>query len=187
VDTVPAASHDGPRIEPIAAGDETERVRAFFAHVEGSGLPGLASLNIVRTLARHTDLATPYFDFGQHILRGSSLPPRVQVLATLRTAWLYDCDYEWRAHARFARHIGMTAEEVEAVRLGADASEWSETERAVIHAVDELRSDTTVTDATWDSLAESFTVEQLLDLLFTVGHYAMMALVLNALRVPPDR
>jgi 4-carboxymuconolactone decarboxylase len=177
---------DGPRIAPLTPEDAPDDARAFFAHMEAEGAAGLTKLNIVRTLAVHPGLATEYIDFGQHILRFSTLPRRVQFLTTLRTAWLYHCDYEWSAHARFARRGGMTAEEVDAVKLGADAGAWTDLDRAVLRAADELHADASITEETWRTLAEHLDTKQLLDLLFTIGHYAMFAMVLNAIRVDPE-
>jgi 4-carboxymuconolactone decarboxylase len=173
-----------PRIPPITPSEWTDQVREFFAQREGAGSqPGLSKLNITLTLAHHPDLAIPYLKFGMHILNRSTLSGRVREIATLRTAWLYHSEYEWDKHAQAAKNIGMTAEELEAIKTGADAPVWSKFERHLLRAVDELRNDVAIDDETWNGLAEQLDRRQLLDFLFTVGSYAMLAMVLNGIRV----
>jgi 4-carboxymuconolactone decarboxylase len=173
-----------PRIPPITPSQWTDEVKEFFAEREGAGVqPGISKLNITLTLAHHPDLALPYLQFGMHILNRSTLSGRVREIATLRTAWLYRSDYEWDKHAQGAKNIGMTAEEIEAIKAGADDPVWSKFERYVLRAVDQLRNDVAIDDETWNGLAEHLDRRQLLDFLFTVGSYAMLAMVLNGIRV----
>jgi alkylhydroperoxidase family enzyme len=164
----------------------TETAQEFFAQMEGPKGSGLSKFQIVRILAWNPDLATSYFAFGQHVLRRSSLPRRLQSLVTLRTAWLHRCDYEWTPHARRAPHMGVSAEEVEAIKIGSSAPMWNDADRTVLRAVEELCDRTTISDDTWDALATVLSRSDLLDLLFTVGHYAMMAMAVNALHLEPD-
>jgi 4-carboxymuconolactone decarboxylase len=172
-----------PRIAPLTPSELTGEIREFFAAREAAGGPALSRLNVSMTLAHHPDLALPYLGFGMHMLSESTLSPRVREIATLRTAWLYHSDYQWDKHAQAARRIGMSAGEIEAIKTGADAPGWSRLERDVLRAVDQLRNDTAIDDETWNGLAEHLDRRQLLDFLFTVGSYAMLAMVLNAVRV----
>jgi 4-carboxymuconolactone decarboxylase len=173
-----------PRIVPTTPSQWSDEVKEFFAQREAAGAqPNFARLNVTLTLAHHPDLAIPYLQFGMHILNGSTLPARVREIATLRTAWLYRSDYQWTKHAQGAQRIGMTAEEIEAIKAGADSPLWSKFEADLLSAVDQLRDDTAVDDETWNGLAGHLDRRQLLDFLFTVGSYAMLAMVLNAIGV----
>jgi alkylhydroperoxidase family enzyme len=54
--------------------------------------------------------------------------------------------------------------------------------------VDELHATRTLSDASWDALrAAGLTDTQLIEFPLLTGHYEMLAMTLNALRVPPDR
>ena len=173
-----------PRIPPTTAGQWPDEVRESFARVEvPGGQLDFSKLNVTLTLAHHPELAIPYLNFGMHILRGSTLSERVREIATLRTAWLYRSDYQWQKHAQAAQRIGMTPEEIEAIKAGADSPVWSQFERHLLRAVDQLRNHTAIDDETWNGLGEHLDRRQLLDFLFTVGSYAMLAMVLNAVRV----
>jgi 4-carboxymuconolactone decarboxylase len=57
----------------------------------------------------------------------------------------------------------------------------------VLAAVDELVANAFIPDALWARLASRFTTQQLMDLIFAVGHYTMMSMVLNTLGVQLER
>ena len=180
----PRQSGPGPRIPPVPPEDHSEEVEAFFAQVEGpGGVRGLSRLNIVRTLARHPDLAMPYWNFGMRVLRFSSVPARLRVIATLRTAWLYHCDYEWKEHVRNAPRVGITPEEIEAAKVGSTDPSWTDLERTVLRAVEQLRDETHDRRRHLGGPEWNFDQRQLMDFLFTVGSYAMLAMVANSIRI----
>jgi alkylhydroperoxidase family enzyme len=180
-------SQSTPRIQPLEEDRFDAGAREFLAVVEGpGGRKGGTRLNVIKTLARHPDLAKSYFEFGRYIIGRNSLPNRIRELATLRTALLYGSEYEWRQHSRSAMAKGMPAEDVEAVRLGAGAPNWTEAERAVLAACDQLHATADLDDVAWQSLAAHLDEKQLMDLLFTVGCYAGLAMALNAMRVQPE-
>jgi 4-carboxymuconolactone decarboxylase len=59
-------------------------------------------------------------------------------------------------------------------------------EAALVRACDELRNDSFISDATWNALSASYTKEQLMDLIFTVGEYHIVSMALNTLAVQLD-
>jgi alkylhydroperoxidase family enzyme len=74
------------------------------------------------------------------------------------------------------------------VREGVDARGWSPRQEAILRAVDELHATRTLGDAAWEGLcAAGLDQTQLIELPMLVGHYEMLAMTLNALRVEPDR
>jgi alkylhydroperoxidase family enzyme len=59
-------------------------------------------------------------------------------------------------------------------------------ERALLRAADELVGVATISDATWDMLAGELSEHQLMDLVFTIGAYEMVAMTFHAFGVEPD-
>ena len=57
---------------------------------------------------------------------------------------------------------------------------------ALIRATDELLSSWTVSESTWEELAAALDERQLMDLVFTVGAYALLAMAFNAFGVRPE-
>lgn len=175
---------DQPRISPITPEEMTEEARDFFAFVDGPG--GRASgskLNVIRTLAHNPELGQRYFQFGVYILRFSTLDARLRELVTLRTATLYDSDYEWTKHVVAARNVGISDADIEAVKGGSDLPNWTPLEKALLTATDQMITDNMIEDAVWDVVAGELSSKQQLDFVFTVSSYAMLAMSLSALNV----
>jgi AhpD family alkylhydroperoxidase len=172
-----------PRLAPLGRDEWTdETVRALGALADQDPLD-----NVFATLVRHPDLFRRYTVFGAHIMLKSTLSDRDRELAILRVARRRNCEYEFAQHARVGRAVGLTEPEIARVLDGPDAAGWTPREAAVLRTVDELVDTDTVGDATWGALAALFNDRQLLDLLFTIGTYSLVAWVLNALAVPLDR
>ena len=113
----------------------------------------------------------------------STLPVRPRELVVLRTSWHQKADYEWHYHVGYALQIGMTLEEIVAVKDGPDAGNWNEQDRAVLSAVDELLKQNSLSDATWAALGRHFDQHQVMDLVFTIGNYVMLSWTIAAFGV----
>jgi alkylhydroperoxidase family enzyme len=72
------------------------------------------------------------------------------------------------------------------VAEGPDADGWSPLERAMLAAVDELVAEATITDDTWATLAAELDTQQLMDLVFTVGAYEVLAMAFRTFGVELD-
>jgi alkylhydroperoxidase family enzyme len=167
-----------PRVEPLGDDQLDPDTRQRF----GSG----PMLNIFRTLAHHPKLMKRWLVFGNHILAKSTLAPRERELVILRIGWLCRCGYEWGQHVVIARNSGLSDEEIERITTGPDADGWSDLERLLLRATDELHADAFISDATWSGLSAHLSTEQLIDLVFTVGQYNLVSMALNSLGVQPE-
>ena len=104
-----------------------------------------------------------------------------------RVAERMGCAYEAEHHDRLARDAGLSDDELtRARRIDEVDDRWPEREAAVLHAVDELGAQGTISDATWLRLAADRTDAQLIELCLLVGHYEMLAKTINTLRIAPD-
>lgn len=166
---------DTPRLPPLEPEAMDPELRARF----GDG----PLLNIFRTLAHHPELMGRWLVFGNHVLGKNTLSPRDREIAILRVGALCRSGYEWAQHVRIGRDCGLSDEEIERIREGADAPGWSDAERAVLRATDELIGDAFVSDATWAALSDHYDTKQLMDLVFTVGQYNLVSMALNTLGV----
>ena len=137
-------------------------------------------------MAHHPELARAYHTFNGHILFATSLSPRQRELAGPEGGRRASVGVRVEAAPALAADAGITAAEVSWVTEGPGAPGWSPTERALISAVDELLADARVADATWEVLASTLDVEQLLDVIFTVGAYDVLAMALRSFGVPLD-
>jgi len=167
-----------PRLAPLSDEELPPEVRERFG--------GASMLNIFRTLAHHPKLMKRWLVFGNHVLAKSSLAPRDRELAILRVGWLCQAEYEWGQHVAIARQAGLSQQEIQRVTQGPEAPGWSDAERALLRASDELHADAFVGDPTWAALQRHYDTQQLLDLVFTVGQYHLVSMALNTLGVQRD-
>jgi alkylhydroperoxidase family enzyme len=188
------ATPDGPRITPLPPDEwPTDMGKALVAlrppvvrhpFPPREGRP--KGLNVLGTLARHPALTIAFHTFNGHVLFATTLDPRDRELLVLRVATVRQAEYEWAQHAVLAGDVGLSSDEVERIAVGPDAPEWSPRDRALLRAVDELVRDAKVSDATWAVLAESFDEQQLMDLVFTVGAYDLLAMAFRTFGIELD-
>lgn len=190
------------RLGPLPEEQWDDRTRAALAALlppercnpRGAG-------NALATLARHPDLAEAFLPFNTRLLLRSTLPPRLRELAILRVARRSGCAYEWAHHVRIAAKAGLSEAEIEAAGNGkaigpGEASETggvgggelarAELDGAVVRAVDELTEGCNLSDRTWSTLAAHLDERQLMDLVFTVGAYVLLAMAFNTFGVEPE-
>lgn len=186
---------DGPRIRPLRPAEWPPAMREALAALRppeprhplpepGGDRP--KGLNVLGTLARHPALTRAYHTFNGHVLFASTLSARQRELLVLRVAAVRAADYEWRQHVVLARDAGLSDDEIARVADGPDAPGWSCRDEAMLRAVDELVGDATIADATWEALAGELDDQQLMDLVFTVGAYDVLAMALRSFRVQLD-
>ena len=138
-------------------------------------------------VARHAGLVAAWSPLTAYLLTKGALPARQRELAILRVAWACQSPYQWRTHVVMAPAFGVQPADVERVRGGPDAPEWSAHDRAVLRAVDQLMASATIDDETWAALAEVWDERQLVELPVLVGQYLMIAFCHNAIGVDvPD-
>ena len=143
-------------------------------------------LNILGTLARHPVLTRAYHTFNGHVLFGSTISPRQRELLVLRVAALRDAEYEWAQHVIQGADAGLGDDEIDRVAEGPRAVGWSPFDAALLSAADELVSDATIGDDTWAVLSAELDDQQLMDVVFTVGAYDVLAMAIRSFGVELD-
>lgn len=173
-----------PRLTPLPADEWDDGVRHALSPLlpASHATPDFAG-NILGTLVRHQPLTHAYLTFNAHLLRESTLSARLREVAILRSALVSRSDYLWDHHVPLALRAGLTDDDIEGVRVGAPADG---VDAAVVRAVDELAESKTLTDATWALVREHLDEQQVLDLIFTIGCYQVLAVTVNALGIQPE-
>jgi 4-carboxymuconolactone decarboxylase len=172
-----------PRIPPLPLEQWDPELRARFERPGGLG----QVFNVMKTLANYPELFRRWLVFANHFLFKSSLAPRDREMLILRTGWLAGCEYEWGQHLKIAADdAGFGEMEFESLAAGPSAAFWSEAEAALLRAADGLYVDAYIDDATWNTLAAHYDERQLLDIVFTVGNYLMLAMGINTFGVQLD-
>ena len=143
-------------------------------------------LNVLGFLAHHPALATAYHHFNGHVLFATTITPRQRELLVLRVAALRDAAYEWAQHALIAADVGIPPEEVERIRTGAVTEGWAPLDAALLAAAGELVRDARIAEPTYATLAAELDTQQLMDVVFTVGAYDLLAMAMRTFDVELD-
>jgi alkylhydroperoxidase family enzyme len=148
----------------------------------GVGLPPAEVPEFMATFLRHPDLVRGHAQLALQLFKGT-LPLRDREMAVLRICWLCQSPFEWSEHIAVGKAVaGLTSEDIERIAQGAEASGWSEHDRAVLRAVDGFHATGTLSDEVWASLAASYSDKQLIELPILIGQYQGLCYLANACR-----
>ncbi len=145
-----------------------------------------SGLNAMGVLAHHPELSGAYNQLIRHALYFTTITPRQRELLVLRVAHRRSATYEWAQHVYQAGVVGLSAEEIARVRDGAEAAGWTPLEGALLRAADELIVDARIGERTWTELSAELSVQQLMDVVFTVGAYEVFAMAMRTFDVELD-
>jgi alkylhydroperoxidase family enzyme len=177
-----------PRIAPLSDADLTPEQAEALEPMRGGGpvAKGGPVLNIFRTLAHAPKALARFNQWGGYVLsRRNDLPPREREIVILRTGYLCKSGYEWTQHSHIGLREGLSQDEIDRIKAGADAG-WGAADAALIRAADELHADQFITEATWTELGRHFTQKQCMDVVFTTGQYTQVSMILNTFGVQLD-
>src|SRR5262249_14799269 len=153
------------------AGEQlSERQRQLVvAHFDDQPLPAVSG-----SVIRHEELFDAWVPLMQFLKDGGLLPHADRELVILRTAAHCDCSYSIGRHRRTAVAAGMSTDDIDRVVQGPDAEGWSEWQRTLLRAVDDLCDRHRISDERWDALMEHYDEPMMLELLFLIGHYQLL-------------
>ncbi|MDT3446449.1 carboxymuconolactone decarboxylase family protein [Pseudofrankia sp. BMG5.37] len=182
------------RISPLPPGAWPREMRAAMSallpeaprHPLPSSTDKPTPLHMLGIFAHHPTLARAFFTFNAHALLTTALSERRREILILRVATLRQCSYEWAEHVFLARDAGLNDDEIAGIARGADAPCWDPIEAALVCAADQLIADGAIHDSTWAALAETLNVQELLDVIFTVGAYETLAWMLRSCAAQPE-
>ena len=172
-----------PRVPQIGGEERSEAVRAMFAAIAGAGTADIEDHYVLKTFAHHPALTHPFLTFNLHLLTSSTLPVRLRQIAILRVAWVKRARYMWASHVRMSLGLGLSEQDLMAAKLGDASPHWSDAERVIMRATEQLMAQSDLDDAHWDALSGVLSRQQIMDFIFTVGAYGLLALAFNAMRI----
>ncbi|HEX2592407.1 MAG TPA: carboxymuconolactone decarboxylase family protein [Rhizomicrobium sp.] len=139
--------------------------------------------NVFRTVVRYPELMKRWLPFVNHVLLKSALSLRQREILILRTGWLCRSEYEWAQHVRGGKRAGLSDADIACIMAG---DGLSGDEDLLLCAADELHRDNRIGASTWAALSQMFSEQQLMDIVFAVGQYTMVSMVLNTLGIEVD-
>jgi alkylhydroperoxidase family enzyme len=184
-----------PRIPPILPPDwDAGILDALSAFPSGrdfvlkawseAGAHGARGMHGLGAMLHHPALAKAFLAFNFHVASAATVSKRIRELLILRISWLRGAEYEFIQHRVLGLRAGLTEADIERIQLGPDAPGWDAVDAELVRAVDELVADACIGDRTWARLAQHFDRNQLMDIVFAVGCYEVLAMVFKSFKVP---
>ncbi len=158
----------------------------FVLNRWNNGGVDVRGLNVLGVMARHPPLAKAFMTFNAHVSGASTLSVRERELMILRISWLRQSEYEYMQHVILGLRAGLTEAEIDRVQLGPDALGWDANDADLVRAVDELKENARIEAPTWARLAQRYSIPQLMDLVFVVGCYEILAMAINSFDTQQD-
>jgi alkylhydroperoxidase family enzyme len=176
-------AYGAPKIEPF----DTKRLSPLMrlAHrIAGKYAQrrvGMAKVpDVFLLLMRNRRLFQPWLRFAARLMPGGTLERKDSELVILRVGWNCRSRYEWGQHVIIGQREGLTPQDIARVAQGPDAPGWGPRQSALLQAADDLHANRVIAAQTWTRLGEHFDDAQLIEVGMLVGHYEMLAGVLNS-------
>lgn len=171
------------RLGPLARDQFDDDARAMFAQWETGPFKDADTYRPTMTFAHNPALTKPFSVFNIHLLTTSSLPVKERQIAIMRACWVAGGVYAWSSHLRTSAMFGLSPDMYRPIQAGADDPWFTDFERAIVRATDELVEHRRLSDESWAALSVTWSSRQMLDFLFTVGCYVMLAGVMNGVHM----
>jgi alkylhydroperoxidase family enzyme len=147
-------------------------------------LQRVPDLNVMKLVAHAETAFEPWLRFGAALLRDLQLDPVLRELAILRVAALTPgAEYEWVQHAAIAREVGVSRDQIEAVRTGASLSGDA---GLIVGFTEQVVREAAPDDATFAAISERFSPREIVELLLVIGQYMMLARVMATAQIDID-
>jgi 4-carboxymuconolactone decarboxylase len=143
------------------------------------------SLNVYRMIMHSPGLAPGFLEMASALLQANSLPAHWRELVILRVGHVYGAGYEVHHHQNIARWVGLSDTAIAAAATGVTDGLPDE-ETAILTWTDRLLVDHGLHGDEREAALQVLTVNQLADLVLTVGFYQLVCNFLNTFNVTTD-
>lgn len=133
-------------------------------------------------LLRSPELMGRVRGLSDYVRFNGALPPRLSEFVILITAREWSQPYEWNAHHPLAVKGGLNPEIAKAIADGRRPHGMAEDEEILYDFATELLKNRSVSDQTYSRAMAKFGEKGILDTIGLMGHYSLIAMVLNTAR-----
>ncbi len=169
------------RMGPIPAGTMTPaQKQAADDHTKARG----SLTGPWQVLLRSPELMGRVRGLSDYVRWNGALSPRQSEFVILITAREWSQPYEWNAHQPLAVKGGLNPEIAKAIAEGRRPHGMAEDEEILYDFATELLQNRSVSDATYARTMAKFGEKAILDTIGLMGHYSLIAMVLNTARTP---
>jgi 4-carboxymuconolactone decarboxylase len=167
-----------PKISMEQLNPEQQAVAAEVLKQSSAGLGGPYGM-----LIKSPELLKRYLLMTEYLRQKTSLPHRLNEMAILLEARLWDAQYEWWAHEPLARKAGVLDAVIEDIRAGKRPATMQPDEAVVYDVVTEILNKRQLSDDTFARAKQILGEQQVVDLVAVTGFYVMVSAVVIAGRI----
>jgi alkylhydroperoxidase family enzyme len=172
------------RLAPLDPKEASTVVRALIRGVNRVGK--LEASNLFMMLMHNFRLFFNWLMFAKVLMPYGEIDRRSTELVILRVGWNCRARYEWGQHVDIGMRAGVTVEDIRKIPLGGAGFADEPRMQAVMNACDEFHRERMIAEPTWWVLEKHYSTRHLLELVMLIGHYEMLAGVLNSTGLPLD-
>ena len=145
-----------------------------------SALGRLPPLNVFRMVAGVPASFRPFLELGGSLLGGTQIDPKNREIAILGVAKQTGAGYEWAQHEQLARNVGVSEDEIEAIRGDEPASGLDGDGALAFRAATEISRDVRISDEALGLLVERWGEAGAAELTLCVSYYNMVSRFLES-------
>ena len=165
-------------LDPAKLTPEQQRVAADIAGARGN-VRGPFTIWL-----RNPKLAEHANQFGIALRDHSTIGRRIFELCVITVCRAWSVQYAWSSHAPAAEKAGVSPDVVAAIRDNRRPDFKRDDECVAYDVATEIMATKELSHATYDRAIAQFGVEGTVDLVSTVGYYAMVGIFLKSFDVP---
>ena len=151
---------------------EQQAVAAEVLKQSSAGLGGPYGM-----LIKSPELLKRYLMMTEYLRQKTSLPHRLNEMAILLEARIWDAQYEWWAHEPLARKAGLSDATIADIRDGKRPNAMQPDETIVYDVVTQLLNKRQLPDDTFGKARQILGEQQTIDLIAVTGFYVMVSAV----------
>ena len=131
-------------------------------------------------MLRHPNFGAAAWTYTKALIDHAKLPKPAHEAAILATGAAFNSRYELYAHERVADAAGLSTEKVATIAAGQRPHDLTETEAAAYDVATALAGGRQLPESTYQRAVRAFGEEQTAELIYLVGGYCLVSLLLNA-------
>jgi 4-carboxymuconolactone decarboxylase len=172
-----------PPVERSQLDDEGKRIWDFITN------NGTVPMSAPPRIAMYSPKAAELNNSLNRHLRATVNGVRYFELSTLIAAREFDQQYEWSAHEPTGLQAGLPQSVIDVVKFNRDVAGLPDKDAAVIRLGRAIFRDHRVSPELWSKTVQLFGYRGAVEVVITLGEYAMTAVMLTAVdqQLPPER
>jgi alkylhydroperoxidase family enzyme len=150
-------------------------------------LAQLPVINVFRALANAESLYPNFSAYMLQLFRPMELDKALERMIVLHVVKRSDCFYAWRQNVVVGHSVGVTDEQIAALERGEiNACCFDEVAQAAFTFTNEVMDLIEATNRSFNAMKKHFSDRAIVEMLYVIGTYMMVARVLRTGRIPLD-